>query len=335
MLPLLLLLAASRAASAHSAPAPFADADGAFVFGDARFSFTSAALVRAQRRPAGGGDFDMRPSLSMINSAVPPLAPVAVAASLVGASTLVLETAALRLAYNRSAAAGGGGSFAAPGALSVELLAPPYSTWTPGASEAGNLRGTRQDLGCYDSFDDCYSGGLGWGPLSRDGWAVWNDTSSLRMRPDGGAGGSGPWWDGRTTLLDDLYIFGHGLNYTAALRDLAAVSGGPPLPPAAAVGVWWSTWYDFSESEFEQVVLQQYAQRGLPLSAVVFDMASWPTELLAALPHSNSPCVISTIASLPCGPHSFSAHTGLARDGKPQCFVSGLGRLQLGFDAVP
>ena len=275
--PLVAALLAAEALASSAAPAP-APTPAAFVFGDARFSFVSPALVRMQLRSAGGGDFDLRPSLSMALSAAPPRAPVDVAASFVGADTLVLATSALRLTYNRSAAAGGGGGggggggFDAPGALGVELLSAPFSTWTPGASDAANLRGTRMDLGCYDTFDSCYSNGLGWGPLSRDGWAVWDDRSSVRLQA------SGAWWAGPTTLLEDLYMFAHGLDYAAALRDFAAVSGGAPLPPAAAFGVFWSTWYDFSETEFEVTVLDEYVQRGLPLSAVVFDMGWHKTD---------------------------------------------------------
>lgn len=249
---------------AASPPPRPVSGDSAFVFGDARFSFTSPALVRMQMRGGGGGgDFDLRPSLSMAYSAAPPREPIDVAVSFVGADTIVLATSALRLAYNRSA--GAGGNFDAPGALTVELLAAPYSTWSPGSSDEANLRGTRQDLGCYDSFASCYSNGLGWSPLSRAGWAVWDDLSSLRL-------GEAGWWAGPTTLLRDLYMFAHGLDFAAALRDFAAVSGGAPLPPAAAFGVWWSTWYDFSEAEFEATVLDEYAERGLPLSVAVFDM---------------------------------------------------------------
>jgi len=218
-------------------------ADSAVTFGDARFSFYSPALARFQLRAPGAAGWDLRASLSFANSALPPPAPVDVAVRFVGSDVVELRTSALLVAYNRS-----GAQFSAE-SLSVKLLAAPFSTWAPGVSEAGNLRGTRMDLGCYDTFENCYSGGLGWGPLSRDGWAAFDDVASLRMRPTGGIDG-GPWWDGATQLLSDVFFFGHGLDFPAALRDFAAVSGGAPLPPAAAFGVWWSTWYDFSEAEF-------------------------------------------------------------------------------------
>ena len=52
-------------------------------------------------------------------------------------------------------------------------------TWRPGDYQwFDNLRGTRLDIGCYDSYDRCYSNGLGWGPLSKQGWAVWGNLIS-------------------------------------------------------------------------------------------------------------------------------------------------------------
>jgi len=75
--------------------------------------------------------------------------------------------------------------------------------WRPGDNASGNLFGTRLDLGCYDTFDACYGNGLGWGPLSRDGWAVWDDTLAVRMQvaPDPDVGF--PWFDGSVPCSSD------------------------------------------------------------------------------------------------------------------------------------
>ena len=48
------------------------------------------------------------------------------------------------------------------------------------------------------------------------------------------------------------------------------------MPPRAAFGVWWSTWYEFSQQEFTETVLQGYADHGLPLDVVVLD-TDWHT----------------------------------------------------------
>ena len=70
----------------------------------------------------------------------------------------------------------------------------------------------------------------------------------------------------------DLYFFGHSHRFREALADFALVSGAASLPPRAAFGVWWSTWYPFSVEEMTQTVLQKYADHGLPLDVLVLDM---------------------------------------------------------------
>ena len=75
-----------------------------------------------------------------------------------------------------------------------------------------------------------------------------------------------------TSLLQDLYFFGHGKDFRTALADFAVVSGPASLPPSHAFGLWWSTWYNFSQSEFSETILSQYARNGIPLDVVVFDM---------------------------------------------------------------
>lgn len=44
-------------------------------------------------------------------------------------------------------------------------------------------------------------------------------------------------------IAEDLYFLASGLDYQRALRDWAAVSGAPSLPPLAALGVWYSRYY--------------------------------------------------------------------------------------------
>lgn len=240
----------------------------ATVFGGARFTLLSVSLLRLQLQGPASPAWDARPSLSLPFSA-PPSAPVEANVSYVGADVLVIATSALRLTYNKSS-----GGFS-PSNLAVELLNAPFSVWRPGADASGNLGSTRLDLGCYDTFDACYSNGLGWGPLSKDGWALWDDTNSTKMSADVEPALGFPWFNvsaPRSSDAADWFFFGNGLDFRAGLRDFALVSGGPPLPPYAAFGVWWSTWYAFSENEFEQVVLDGYASRGLPLDVAVLDM---------------------------------------------------------------
>lgn len=190
------------------------------VFGSARFTFFSATLLRLQLQGIGSPGWDLRPSLSMPYSA-PPLAPVGASVSYTGLDTVVVATAGLRLTYNKSSP----GITAANTA--VELLSAPHTAWAPGADPAGNLGGTRLDLGCYDSFAACYSNGLGWGPLSRAGWAVWDDGHSARWGDVDPALGFA-WFDTRQVRKRQAHL-------TPNKSRAAALSKGPsffsPLGP--------------------------------------------------------------------------------------------------------
>ena len=263
----LLLLASFAAASSGAAFSHAQAPPNVIDFGSARFSFLSPTLVRLQQLGSGGA-FDQRPSLSFPFSAAT-ASPAFVANATTLGDLINITTAGVQVLYNRSAS---GGAFA-PGSLSVTLLSPPFSVWAPGAV-GSTLGGTRLDLGCYDSFAACYSNGLGWGPLSRDGWALWDDTNSTKMSTDIEPAVGFPWFAAQPASADaqDLFLFAQGLDFAAGLRDFARVSGPPPLPPYSAFGVWWSLWYDFSEGEFDRLVLQEYASRNLPLDVAVLDM---------------------------------------------------------------
>ena len=152
----------------------------------------------------------------------------------------------------------------------------------------------------YDTFEACYSNGLSVGPLSRDGWAVLDDTGGVRMDTAAQPAMGIPWYSSEHRCdpahpgvcgptATDWYFFGHGHSYRDAMADFAMVSGAAALPPRAAFGVWWSTWYDFSQSELTETVLQGYADHGLPLDVVVLDQG-WHTLAPPAWHPSNSNC---------------------------------------------
>ena len=152
--------------------------------------------------------------------------------------------------------------------------------WRPGDKNDGNLRGSRLDIGCYSTFESCYSNGLSPGPLSTSGWALMDDSGGVRMETKINERVGFPWYSseypchpggvcGPTTT--DWYFFGHGHRYRDAMADFALVSGKASLPPRSAFGVWWSTWYKFSAQEMTETVLQGFADHKLPLDVVVFD----------------------------------------------------------------
>ena len=260
------------------------------TFGTARFTVISDSLIRLELGTATGGsegedtavEWDERPTLTYPGGRPVSQAPHAVAHP--SPDVLTINTSRLLLRYDRSAAAGGALTNAS---LSITLTGDHAgAVWRPGMQDPGNLRGSRLDVGCYATFETCYSNGLSPGPLSKSGWSLMDDTQGVRMETQNDPEVGFPWWsdthpcDPHTGICGptraDWYFFGHGHRYRDALRDFAEVSGRASLPPKVAFGIWWSTWYNFSSFELTHTVLDGYANHGLPLDVVVMDM-EWHT----------------------------------------------------------
>lgn len=86
-----------------------------------------------------------------------------------------------------------------------------------------------------------------WGLISRLGWVAYDDSQNWCLTPE-------YWWDTPNNDLIDIYFFGHGLNYSAALADFVQVSGRTAMTPRYAAGIWWSRWYDYNDYDVQQVV---------------------------------------------------------------------------------
>ena len=104
-----------------------------------------------------------------------------------------------------------------------------------------------------------------WGLVSRQGWALVDDSSNW------GLDGSTDWWDSMNTDATDLYFFGHGHDYKAALADYVKIGGSMAMTPRQALGVWFTRWYDYTQEEVEDIVFE-FQSHSLPLDVVVLDM---------------------------------------------------------------
>lgn len=69
----------------------------------------------------------------------------------------------------------------------------------------------------------------------------------------------------------DIYLFGAGLDYKAALGDYAVLSGEQPLPPRYAFGVWFSRWWPYADWE-SAALLREFDERGVPADVLITDM---------------------------------------------------------------
>ena len=271
--PVLLLFCAAKSAAA--APSTW----GAVTFGRARLSVISPALIRLELGTGTPANWDDRPTLSYPGGKQTTQAKHTITHP--SADVIAVTTAELVLRYDRSISAGAFTNLS----LSISLTAT-GAVWRPGDVDPGNLRGSRHDLGCYATFETCYSNGLGPGPLSTSGWALMDDTEGVRMQTQVDTNVGFPWFDSSHPCdkeagvcgsnQRDWYFFGHGHRYRDAMRDFALVSGKASLPPLAAFGVWWSTWYNFTSFEMTHTVLDKYKEHGLPLDVLVMDM-EWHT----------------------------------------------------------
>jgi hypothetical protein len=114
------------------------------------------------------------------------------------------------------------------------------------------------------------------GILDRDGWYLMDDTRSALLSSDHTvtdrpSHGSQPYQDG--------YFFGYGQNYKQGLSDLNALTGSTDLLPESAYGVWYSRYYPYSTSDYENTLLPAFRTSNTPVDWLVVD-TDWksPTQ---------------------------------------------------------
>ena len=133
--------------------------------------------------------------------------------------------------------------------------------WHFGRRDRANLRGTRRTLDMIHGRAP-----LKKGLLSRNGWS-WLDDSSSLVFEDG--------WPAPRESVNrrsiDGYFFGHGRDYSAALRDWFRLSGATPLIPRAILGNWWSRYFEYTEDTLKDLV-NRFEAEGIPLSVCIIDM---------------------------------------------------------------
>jgi len=247
-----------------------ADPAAVVVDGAARFTVLTPEMVRMEW--SADGRFEDRASMVFVNRKMP----VPEFTQTKHGEELTIHTAALELVYKPE----GGGKFTET-SLSVSLMLNGNAVvWHPGMVDAGNLQGTTRTLDGAkgDKTKEPIEPGL----LSRDGWAVVDDSTRPLFDSDdfsfkGGESSAWPWVVERTPgERQDLYFFGYGHEYRKALGDYVQVAGRIPLPPRFAFGSWWSRYWSYSDQEFDRLV-DGFKNYDVPLDVLVIDMGWHPT----------------------------------------------------------
>ena len=239
---------------------PKADPAATVVCGNARFTVLTDRLIRMEW--AEDAKFEDRATLAIINRNLP----VPKFSSSEKNGRLTIKTSAVTLVYT------GNEIFSADNLRVSFKLNGRTVVWTPGADDSGNLKGTTRTLdGCsgpdHISKDNT---GLENGVISRDGWAVVDESERHLIEADDSDWGA---WvsekDGK--IRKDLYIFAYGHDYKGALKAFTEVAGRIPLPPRYTLGYWWSRYWAYTDAEM-LALAKEMRDRDIPIDIFIVDM---------------------------------------------------------------
>lgn len=256
-------------------PDPRAAPRAVVVADRVRVTVLTDRLVRLEF--AADGQFEDRATLSVVNRRFP-LVPFEVRTRGTG---IQVDTGAMKVdltdtgrAFSRSTL----GARIGRGARAVE--------WRHGARDTANLGGTRRTLDGWKGrqrqrvtgfdarhrrveFGDWETQHLDPGLLSRSGWTVIDESTSVVLEPrDPGRTWPVPRDPGRR---QDLYLFGYGADHKGALGAASRLLGPQPLPPRYAFGYWYSRYYAYTDRELDDLA-ERFDQMGVPLDVLVVDM---------------------------------------------------------------
>ena len=256
----IILLAALLAAAVtgYAKNDPVASAQAQVVAGNARFTVLTDRLIRMEWSEKG--TFEDNATLAIVNRNLP----VPKFTTTRSGDGVTIRTSAVTLTYK-------GGKFAEDN-LSVSFkLNGKTVTWHPGMEATGNLMGTARTLdGCTGPDHINNNDPMELGILSRDGWAIVDESSRHLFVPDDSDWGE--WVSVRPEGdVQDLYIFAYGHDYKAALADFTKVAGKIPMPPKYVFGYWWSRYWAYSDEEF-LALGKEFRDRRIPIDVMVIDM---------------------------------------------------------------
>lgn len=234
--------------------------------GNVRVTVLSDLLVRVEHSSVRA--FEDQPSLTFpFRSWIAPTRVV------VGEGVTTVFTAALRVDVSHDDRDG----VLSCDTLNITLLAS-GTAWCPGLGAASptNLNGSVSTTDCYaGSAAACiaaYEARMFPGLISRDGWALIDDSTTSLLGPGGWIlPRPSPQEAAALGYTDLAFVGSAGGAYREALGAVAAATGGIQLLPWRAYGTWLSRYWPYTQAELDET-LRGFATRSLPLSMLVVDM---------------------------------------------------------------
>ena len=107
------------------------------------------------------------------------------------------------------------------------------------------------------------------GVLYQDGWSLLDDTTSAVYDPTTEAVSQRAAHPGST--VQDGYVFAYGQDYAQGLQDLSTLTGPSLLLPRWAYGLWYSEYYDRTQSALEDTIVPAFRTAGVPLDVLAVD----------------------------------------------------------------
>lgn len=246
----------------------------------ARFTVLTPHLIRMEYAAGAGGVFVDEATLAFVHRRLP--APKF--KTWVEAGLLHIVTSAVHLKYTVGQKFTTTTLSATSSSTSATTGKPLFEPWQYGEAQEQNLLGTIRGLdgltnvplNCTEIARRRIRGNDGenlhcaWGVVSRAGWATVDDATNYLV--------DGPtnFWTRQNPNVADTYLFAYGHAYEAALADFVKVAGRVAMVPRYMSGIMYTRWYDYTHDDFNDVV-DDYAERSLPLDMMVMDM-NWHTK---------------------------------------------------------
>src|SRR5664279_3083071 len=227
---------------------PMANTAAQVHVGNARFTVLTSRLLRLEYSP--NSSFEDRGSYSFPNRR----ADVPRFTVHDDGRTTVIDTGELVVRFQPD-----GQPFHA-GNMRIDVIAN-GARWWPGLRDKHNLGGARRTV------DMCRGDArLENGLVSRSGWALFDDSTTILFDTDG-------WARARAEAHDskDWYFFSYGHDYAAAVSDYTHFGGSIPLIPRWILGAWWSRYWPYRDRDLRELV-DEFGEHDLPLDVLVIDM---------------------------------------------------------------